>query len=56
MVIENPIINSLFSEPNRYFYFSEAGITDEVVNSRRLSAYFIPEFKNERFLMPKMTP
>jgi type III restriction enzyme len=42
VVIENPIINSPFSQPNRHFYFAETGITDRVVDSRRLSAYFVP--------------
>lgn len=42
VVIENPIINSPFAEPKRHFYFSDAGITDKIVDSRRLSAYFVP--------------
>ena len=41
-VIENPIINSPFEEPFRHFKFSEDGITNEKVESRRPSAYFIP--------------
>lgn len=41
-VIENPILNSPFEEPTRHFKFSEDGITDEIVNERRPSAYFIP--------------
>ena len=28
IVIENPIINSLFDEPTRHFRFSDEGITD----------------------------
>lgn len=40
--IENPILNSPFVEPTRHFYFGEEGITDEVVEKRRLSAYFMP--------------
>ncbi|MBI4235870.1 MAG: DEAD/DEAH box helicase family protein, partial [Chloroflexi bacterium] len=42
VVIENPILNSPYVEPTRHFRFSEDGITDEVVNERRTSAYFIP--------------
>ncbi len=42
VVIENPVINSPFEEPARHFSFSEDGITDEIVESRRISAYFIP--------------
>jgi len=42
VVIENPVINSPFEEPARHFRFSEDGITDEIVESRRISAYFIP--------------
>ena len=41
-VIENPILNSPFVEPSRHFKFSDDGITDEVVDERRVSAYFIP--------------
>jgi len=42
VVIENPIINSPFVEPQRHFKFSEDGITDEIVESRRISSYFVP--------------
>jgi len=42
VVIENPVINSPFSEPARHFRFSEDGITNEIVSGRRLSSYFIP--------------
>jgi type III restriction enzyme len=41
-VIENPIINSPFFVPERHFRFTEEGITDEIVNDRRSSSYFIP--------------
>jgi type III restriction enzyme len=41
-VIENPILNSPFEEPSRHFLFGEDGITDKVVEKRRLSAYFMP--------------
>jgi hypothetical protein len=42
VVIENPILNSPFEEPRRHFKFSEDGITDEIVESRRVSEYFVP--------------
>lgn len=42
VVIENPVINSPFNEPKRHFRFSDEGITNEIVESRRVSAYFIP--------------
>jgi three-Cys-motif partner protein len=42
VVIENPVINSPFEEPKRHFRFSAEGITNEIVESRRISAYFIP--------------
>ena len=42
VVIENPVINSPFEEPARHFRFSEEGITSKIVESRRISAYFIP--------------
>jgi type III restriction enzyme len=42
VVIENPILNSPFEEPRRHFKFTEDGITDEIVEARRISQYFIP--------------
>ncbi|MFZ5819763.1 MAG: BPTD_3080 family restriction endonuclease [Chloroflexota bacterium] len=42
VVIENPVINSPFEEPRRHFKFTEDGITDEVVEGRRISQYFVP--------------
>ena len=42
VVIENPILNSPFAEPTRHFRFDEDGITDEIVEGRRRSTYFIP--------------
>jgi type III restriction enzyme len=41
-VIENPVINSPFDEPNRHFKFSDEGITDQIVEGRRTSSYFVP--------------
>jgi hypothetical protein len=42
VIIENPIINSPFEEPTRHFRFADEGITNEVVDGRRISSYFIP--------------
>ncbi|MCK6556745.1 DEAD/DEAH box helicase family protein [Candidatus Binatia bacterium] len=42
VVIENPILNSPFEEPKRHFRFDDEGITDEIVDERRISSYFIP--------------
>ena len=41
-VIENPIINRPFEEPKRHFRFSDDGITNEVIEERRISSYFVP--------------
>ena len=48
VVIENPIINSPFYEPTRHFRFSDEGITNEVVEGRRSSSYFIPIAKPKK--------
>ena len=42
VVIENPILNSPYEEPQRHFKFTEEGITDEIVAARRVSSYFVP--------------
>jgi type III restriction enzyme len=42
VVIENPIINSPYSEPVRHFKFTDEGITNEIVEQRRISSYFVP--------------
>lgn len=41
-VIENPVINSPFRQPDRHFRFDEEGITSDVVDGRRRSSYFVP--------------
>lgn len=41
-VIENPVINSPFIEPARHFRFTDEGITDDIIEDRRSSSYFIP--------------
>ncbi len=48
VVIENPIINSPFDEPTRHFRFSDEGITDEIVDGRRTSSYFVPIAKPKK--------
>ena len=48
VVIENPIINSPFDEPQRHFRFSNEGITNEIVPERRVSSYFIPIAKPKK--------
>lgn len=42
IIIENPILNSPYTEPARHFRFTEEGITDEIVEQRRVSSYFVP--------------
>lgn len=41
-LIDNPIINSPFEEPARHFQFDEQGITDKIINSRRISEHLVP--------------
>jgi type III restriction enzyme len=46
VVIENPILNSPFAEPSRHFRFTDEGITNEIVDGRRVSSYFVPIAKS----------
>jgi type III restriction enzyme len=48
VVIENPILNSPFEEPARHFRFTDEGISDEIVEGRRTSSYFIPIAKPKK--------
>ena len=48
VIIENPILNSPFQEPTRHFRFSDEGITNEIVEARRVSSYFIPIAKPKK--------
>jgi len=41
-VIADPVINSPFEEPTRHFKFDDDGITNEIVEERRQSSYFMP--------------
>jgi type III restriction enzyme len=45
VVIDNPVLNSPYSEPTRHFRFDEEGITKEIVEERRVSSYFVPVAK-----------
>lgn len=42
IVIENPILNTPFEAPARHFRFDDEGITDQIVQGRRPSSYFMP--------------
>ncbi len=42
VVIDNPVINSAFAEPTRHFRFTDEGITNQIVEARRRSQYFVP--------------
>lgn len=48
VVIENPIINSPFDEPTRHFQFTDEGITNQIVDGRRISSYFVPIAKTKK--------
>ena len=48
VVIKNPIINSPFDEPTQHFKFSDEGITDQTINERRSSSYFVPIAKTKK--------
>jgi type III restriction enzyme len=47
-VIDNPILNSPFAEPSRHWKFERDGITNEIVDGRRVSSYFMPIPKSKR--------
>lgn len=40
--MKSPIINSPFVPPSRHFSADERGLTDEIIEERRKSSYFIP--------------
>ncbi len=42
VVIENPVLNSAYGEPTLHWKFTDEGITDEIVENRRISSYFVP--------------
>ena len=41
-VIENPVINSPYEEPQQHFAFDNEGITNQITEGRRASTFFIP--------------
>jgi type III restriction enzyme len=42
VIIQNPILNPPFAEPTRHFRFDDDGITNDIVEQRRVSSYFVP--------------
>lgn len=38
-LIDNPILNSPFAEPTRHWKFTEDGISDDVVEERRIPSF-----------------
>jgi len=40
--MKSPILNSPYLEPNRHFKSDERGLTEEIIDSRRLSSFYIP--------------
>jgi hypothetical protein len=48
VVIENPIPNASFREPARHWAFGDTGITNEIVDGRRVSSYKNTEWESER--------
>jgi type III restriction enzyme len=47
-LIENPILNSPFETPSRHFKFDNEGITNEIVEDRRISSYFVPIARSKK--------
>lgn len=52
VVIENPVINSPFTEPDRHFRFTDGGITNETVKGRRDSRITFPRLMGYRYELP----
>jgi type III restriction enzyme len=48
VLIENPILNSPYDEPDRHFKFDDEGITNQVADGRRTSSYFVPIAKAKK--------
>lgn len=40
--MKSPILNSPYFEPNRYFKADETGLTEEIIEGRRPSSFYIP--------------
>ncbi len=47
-LIDNPILNSPYDEPERHWRFGEGGITGDIVEDRRISSYFMPIAKSKK--------
>lgn len=47
-LIDNPILNSPYDEPERHWRFGEGGITGDIVEDRRDSSYFMPIAKSKK--------
>ncbi len=56
VVIDNPVLNTPFDEPRQHFRFTDEGITNEIVEGRRVSSYFVPiprpKTKGKQLLLP----
>ena len=48
VLIENPVLNPPYNEPNWHFKFTDEGITNEIVEKRRISSYFVPIAKPKK--------
>ena len=57
VIIENPVINSPFREPECHFRFDDEGITNEIVEKRRQSEYFnpVPKPRTRQTKQPNQT-
>lgn len=42
VIINNPVINSPFTNPARHFEFGDRGMTGEILRDRRESSSFVP--------------
>ena len=48
VVVENPILNSSFEETQRHWRFTDEGISNEIVEARRISSCFVPIAKPKK--------
>ena len=51
-VIEDPVINSALEEPRRHFRFTDDGIGEEIVPSRRPGVCFVPVARPRKGSIP----
>jgi len=52
--MKSPILNSPYFEPNRHLKADDRGLTEEVVNSRRPSSFYIPVIHSFSFRSKKV--